>query len=194
MIFYGTNSMHISNDVMRTECPNCGATDCINISFHQWYAHIYWIPFFPTSKEGTMRCAKCGGGHLTKNVADEYNMLLAKQKTPIASFAGLGIVALIAVVAYVTSVWDDNQDAKSVQKPQKGDVYSVKIKEGGYTLYRVINAPKDSIWFQINEYQADKETAIDQLNSKPYGQDTFIMANSNLKSLYDKGEIIEVER
>jgi hypothetical protein len=197
MIFFGTNSMHIANDVMNSACPHCGSNNTVKVSFYQQYAHVYWIPFFPSGKTGAMQCEKCnhgiGDAYLTKNLASEYNTLLAKQKTPISSFSGLGLVGVLAVSGYLMSVWDSNQDAKSILKPQKGDVYSIKLEEGGYTLLRVLDTPKDSILYQMSEYQADKETAIDQLKSKAYSQDTFVMANSKVKSLYDKGAIIDVE-
>ena len=60
MIIFGTKASNIGSfDVPKSKCEYCELESTQRISVFGKYAHIFWIPIFPTSKKAIAECTHC---------------------------------------------------------------------------------------------------------------------------------------
>ncbi len=102
MIIYGTNATKIAKENIQEKCSNCGTQYSLQMCVFQKYAHVYWIPFYPKGKTGATQCLNCN--HVTQKeefsviLAESYEALKSKSKTPLWAFIGLAM--LIAFIVF----------------------------------------------------------------------------------------------
>ncbi|MEO7309166.1 MAG: hypothetical protein ABIX01_02120 [Chitinophagaceae bacterium] len=201
MIFYGTKRKQIGKEFITEKCPNCGAQTSIDMHVFQKYAHVYWLPFFPINKTGVSQCASCKQilevKQMPPSIKAFYDELKAKSKTPIWTFSGLALLAVIIVIAVISGKQNDEKNAKLIAAPIKGDIYEVKTDAGQYTLYLVDEVLGDSIFLRTNNYETNKSSGISDLKRKgmtAYSEDTYAFSKGEIKAKFDKKEIFDVDR
>lgn len=98
MIIYGSKAKEVASETVSDKCQNCGAQDKIELHVFQKYAHIFWIPLFPTGKTGVSQCHHCKQvlklKEMPASLRTSYNTIRAKGKTPAWMFSGLAIIIL----------------------------------------------------------------------------------------------------
>ncbi|HMQ62872.1 MAG TPA: hypothetical protein PKE06_19480 [Flavilitoribacter sp.] len=104
MIVYGTSARKADSfEIQNTVCPSCGQSASQHVTVFSRYAHVYWIPLFPTGKKSVAECANCKRTIEQKQFPDQLKMRfdqrVTKVKTPIVHWLGTGIIGL-AVVAF----------------------------------------------------------------------------------------------
>lgn len=201
MIVYGTRTKQLAKEVLLDKCTNCGTQNSIEFYIFQKYAHVFWIPFFPVGKTAVSQCDHCKQvlklKEMPSSLKATYENLKAQTKTPIWTFSGLALVAILISIGVVTAQRDDAKNAKLILSPQNGDVFEVKTEDNQYTLYKVDNVKEDSVFLRINEYETNKLSGLNDLKrkgDKAYSEETFQVSKSELKEMLSKGEIMDIER
>jgi hypothetical protein len=198
MIVYGSKATLLKSEFISEPCPNCNNNNSIQMSVYQRYAHIFWIPFFPIGKMGVSACSNCRQVLKDKNMPASlklsYQNLKSQTRTPVWNFAGLGIVAVIAVSVMV----NDNQTKKKVSRliltPKPGDVLHVKEKDTSYTLYKLTRVTKDSVYLVLCKYESDQENDLDNLEAKGFDTVENALSRSDFVEMNTNEKILDIDR
>lgn len=130
MIFYGSKATKIGTESLFDKCSNCGTSNSMEMVVYQRYAHIYWIPFFPIGKTVGTYCSHCKQVLPNKEFSDtlkiSFSNLKAASKTPVWTFTGLALAAVLIVWGVSMSKQKDQQNAALIVDPRKGDIYEVR--------------------------------------------------------------------
>jgi len=201
MIIFGSNTKQIAAETSPDQCPNCGAGNSVQLYILQKYAHVFWIPFFPTGKSIVSQCSNCKQALKLKEMPSSMVLssenLKSQSKTPVWTFAGLALVAVIVTLGIINEKKKDEKNANLVLAPQAGDVFEVKTDQNQYTLYKIDDVQGDSVFIRINNYETNKVTGLDDLKRKgenAYSEEVFSITKTDLKRMLDKGEVIDIER
>ncbi len=202
MLIYGTGSKHLKTDIPKgTSCPLCKSEDSILMSVFSRHAHIFWIPLFPIGKTVGSQCQNCqevlDKKNLPSQIKDKYTDLKKGTTIPIWQFAGLFII-LIAVAFFSFTNYQSEQNKLSyLDNPQKGDIYTHRIEEGeyNYTTFKIVEVEKDSIFIILNDYGVNVPSGVEEIDKEEnYSPTVFAMAKENVKLMYQKEEIYDIER
>lgn len=172
MIFFGTNSSTIKTGKLSyVKCPHCENEVTMNYTILGKYAHLYWIPFFPTGKEIILECNHCRSTYnlkqLDQKTKDKFKQELEKYpaKTPVFHFSAAIIIALIAAFAFYMSSKNDDDTIDYGKNPKVGDVYHYEIPEmkGHYSTMKIMKITKDSVFAILNNMEIESKSNIDQI-------------------------------
>ncbi len=198
MIIYGTRSKQVNHESLMEKCPSCGSQNTVDMYIIQRYFHVFWIPFFPIGKVPVSQCSHCKQALKYKEMPASLKLaggnLKGQSKTPYFTFIGVALLAVLITVAVIEGRKTDERNAALIKQPQKGDVYEVRTQEGNYTIYKVDHVSNDTAYLFISQYESNKATALYQLMSKPYMEETFAFTVKELVDMQSKGEIIGVKR
>jgi len=123
--------------------------------------------------------------------------LKSQSKTPLWTFSGLALIVILITVGVVNDRNKDQRNAKLISSPQSGDVLEVKTKENQYTLFKVDNVRGDSIFLRVHNYETNKIDGLSDLRRKgdsAYSEDLYSIDKKDLKKMFEKGEIIDIDR
>ena len=198
MIVYGSKATLLKSEFISEPCPNCNTNNTMQMSIYQRYAHIFWIPFFPIGKIGVSACSNCKQVLKDKNMPASlklsYENLKSQTQPPIWNFAGLGIVAVIAIAVTI----NDNQTKKKVSRlvltPKPGDVLHIKEKDTSYTLYKLTKVTKDSVYLVTCKYQTDQESGLDDLEGKGFDTVENALSRSEFAGMNTDEKILDIDR
>ena len=201
MIVYGTRSKLLAKELVTDKCPNCGTQNSTEIHVYQKWAHVFWIPFFPLGKVVASECGHCKQVLKEKEMTSSMQSVLqdvkSRSKTPIWTFSGLAILAVIIAVGIVNEKKNDAKNAKLIMAPQAGDVFEIKTPESQYTLYKVAAVHGDSVVIRPNNMETNKPSGLSKIKAQGdagYSEETFAVSKTELKSWLDKGQIRDIER
>jgi predicted RNA-binding Zn-ribbon protein involved in translation (DUF1610 family) len=200
MIFYGTGSRTEVNSVLlASKCPKCGSENTTYLSILQKYAHIYWIPIFPTGKATITGCNSCRNVYedyqIPSPMREEVQAISDGIKTPFWAYSALMIIAALIAAGIIYAQIHGADNEKAIAAPQKGDVYDIKLDNGNYTAFHVITVSKDSVVLEMSEFETTQQSGLDKLRDKGYSDSlVYILPKSNLKKMFEKGEIVDVVR
>lgn len=200
MLIYGSKAVHLKSIQPRmTSCPSCGTQGSIVLSVYRKHAHIFWIPIFPIGKKGVSECKHCKNvlksNEMSGAIKNEYVNLKNDAKGPVWQFAGLPILAILAMWIVYISGENKKLGLEYISAPVKGDVYEYIIKSGSYSTLKVINVSNDSVFVSPNEFEINKRSRIYKID-KPenYSELSYGISRNKLKEMYDSGEIFDVNR
>jgi len=200
MVIYGWRSSHIvTHDAKNITCPSCGEKGGIVNIFHGKYFHFFWIPTFSLGKKGTAHCTKCDDTFSSKkmpeNIDRQYREMKSEVRIPLWHFSGIAILALfIAFIAYSSKVEAKNELAY-ITNPLAGDVYEYQEEPENFSTLKVVEVTKDSILYLINNYAFTTKNGIEKIEiDSCYGKDLYIMSRTELKNMFNKGTIYDVNR
>lgn len=201
MIIYGTKTTPIATENIADNCANCQTSNSLLMTVLQKYAHVFFIPFVPVGKTGVTVCAHCKHA-LTKDefngsLASRYDTLKSQAKTPIWTFSGLVLLAILIIFLIVSDRQKKEKVATMIQAPQTGDVYEVKNDTKQYTLYKVQRTSGDTAFVLMHQYETNKLSGLKDLKEKgdaAYNADELPLTKADLQKMMDNGEIIDVER
>ncbi|MEI8075218.1 MAG: hypothetical protein WCH78_10755 [Bacteroidota bacterium] len=119
--------------------------------------------------------------------------------TPKKSFKNW--MSFLSVVIILLAIWyasDQRKQAKQnaifIEAPLVGDVVEVKAKEEKYVLLKVVTVKSDSIFLRANNYQSNSVAGLGPLKDSTYLGDISYLSRVEYKKMFDKGEILEVDR
>jgi hypothetical protein len=200
MLIYGSRAAHLqsyhSQDAI---CDSCNTQGEIVFSVFRRHAHVFWIPMFPIGKTGVAQCQHCKKAYEVKQMSpelrSEYFVIQKESKGPIWQFAGLMLIGVLVVVGHFSSKADKEKELTYIAAPEVGDVYEYKVSPNRYSTMKVVDVSADSVFVSENDYEVNKMTGIykidKDINYSPY---TYGITRSMIKSMYDSGEIYDVNR
>jgi zinc-ribbon family len=201
MIIYGSKTKQLAKEILTDKCPNCGTQNSVELYIFQKYAHVFWIPFFPLGKTVVSQCGHCKQvlklKEMPASLTTASENLKSQTKTPIWTFSGLALVAVLITIVVLNDKKNGEKNAKLILTPQSGDVFEVKTKDNQYTLYKIENIEGDSAFIRISQFETSKLTGLAGLKRKgesAYSADVFAFAKKELTVMFDKGEILDIER
>jgi hypothetical protein len=198
MIIYGWKAKQLAKEPITEKCPHCGSQNTIDMFVIQKYAHIFWIPSFPLQKTGVSQCNHCNQtlelSKMPTYLQAAFHRARATAKTPLWMFTGLAAIVVLIGMAVIDSNKDKEKNAQFVLTPKTGDIYEVKTPNSHYTLMKVIEVQKDSVYVRYNNYESTKATGIYKLKDKAYSEEVYALKKTELKNMFDKGDIFDIER
>lgn len=192
MIFYGTNSSTIKKGQLRNvKCPHCENDVTMSYSVFGKYAHIYWIPFFPTGKVTIVECNNCKATYdlkdLDQKVKDKFKIEQDRNpaKTPLKHFSAFGVIGLITIAVLFYNKKEDDDSLNYAKNPKVGDIYYYEIPEmhGHYTTLKITKITSDSIFCMGNNMEIDSKTDMDKILKDEYYTYPDAYTKKELKSL-----------
>lgn len=201
MLIYGSRATKLKAEPIVYTCKHCQSKNTTTMVLFQKYAHVFWIPFCPIKKLAVTQCEHCKQVLEQKQFDPELKEIFDEQKktvkTPIWTFTGLALL----IVLIVSIAQDEKKEAAEnkvyLEQPQVGDVYTVRTKEGNYTLWKVQEVTKDSVGYWMNNYEVNKISGLHKITGKgdtAYLPITVYMGRNELLPKLDKGEIKDVSR
>ena len=198
MIIYGSRNKELAKEHLVDKCSNCGTQNSIDLLVFQKYAHVFWIPFFPMGKTAVSQCDHCKQVLKLKEMPSPlrtaYENLKAQTKTPIWTFTGLALVAVLVTIGIISDKKNDKKNAQLILSPQTGDIFEIKTKDSQYTLYKVNQVQGDSVFVHASTFEVNKVTGLDDLKKKEFSSDVYGFTKSELKEMLNKGEILDIDR
>jgi hypothetical protein len=202
MIIFGSDRTLLRTEKYFGKCISCGTANSVSFNLYQKYAKLFYvIPLWPISKVGNSQCSHCkqllDSTQFDSNYQIEYEGLKSGAKTPIWSFCGLGLIAVFIIVVIVKDKNNTAEDKLLVSGPKAGDVYEIKLNFQEYTLLKVKDVVGDTVFFNTHQYQTNKMSGLLDLKrkgDKGFSEDDISMRKGDLKSMLEKGEILDIER
>jgi hypothetical protein len=178
MIIFGARSTLRSQEPTDYPCPVCN--DRLELQVWQRYAHVFWIPMFPTRKDVVLSCRAqhwgVADGDIPEDLIDAIESLEERTRQPWYLYIGsIGLVLFICLASlgdnssspsrsasrqsasssFGSSELDDNS-AEYLATPATGDIYIVhnpKAEDGyGYAVVKVLAVSADSVAFSLGQY------------------------------------------
>lgn len=201
MIIYGSKATQIATKNTMDKCQNCGNQNSVQMSVFQKYAHVFWIPLFPMGKIGVTQCSHCKQTLVNKDfqgiLAEMYKTEKINTKTPLWTFSGLIILTIMVVWGGIIGAQDKAKNAQLILAPQKGDIYEIKADDKQYTIYKVDSVVEDAVYLLVNKYETNQRAGLADLKNKgaeAYEEEAIPVDKTTLKSMFDRGEIIDIDR
>lgn len=205
MIIYGTSSKDLGTRKLQgAKCPNCEATE-IHAQAVSRYADVFWIPIFPYSKKLFTVCGNCQQvlekKQMPAQMKDKLEMEKHHFKTPFYLFSGLIIIALLIGFGVYSSNKHDADIAENVKHLATDNVIVFKEKSKEYSFAKVFEVRNDTIIVNYGQYVYEggySAPSESEFNSKKatvtkfYAEDLSFYLQSEIDSLYAKGEIVEI--
>ena len=201
MIVYGSRSKQLAKEITTEKCANCDTHSSIEMYVFQRYAHVFWIPLFPVGKTIATQCNHCKQVLKQKEMSSSlkqvaYN-LKSTAKTPIWMFSGLALLAILITSAVISDNKKKERNALLITAPQSGDVFEVRTEDNQYTLFKVEDVQADTVLVLVNNYQTNKSSGLSEIKSKgekAYSDEIYTIARKDLKDMFDKGKILDINR
>ena len=201
MIFYGTKASTIKNgQIINVDCPHCETNTSMTYSIFGKYAHIYWIPFFPTSKVTVAECNNCKRTFDYKELPQSIQTKLDREKekdtvkTPIWMFSGLFIIAILVAIGYYMSGETDKKEAAYLKNPKVGDVYRFESNKGFYSTMKVESVLKDSVHVFVNDMETNKTSGISDIDKPENYKELYGYSKEEIRKMYKDKEIYAIDR
>lgn len=194
----GHKSIPLKTETVFEKCTCCGSENSVTVTVYQKYVFFFWIPFLPAGKTGISECSVCKQvlqeKAMPENLRATYQRLKSESRIPIWMFSGA--VLLVLLIGYLTLQENKRKEAsaKMIEAPAVGDVLEVKNKDKQYTLTKIIDIKKDSIFLISSNYLSADLTGLASLKDSTYGSEVSYVSKADLKALFDKGEILNVDR
>jgi hypothetical protein len=178
------------------------------------YAHLFWIPFFITSRPLQLVCDNCG------NIADKSTLPVEDLKrikqaffglwNTLPYFAGLVLLLLIAFFSYFSAQEAKQNELAMLERPQVGDVYVADFSKlftdmdmEGYNFgaLKISSLQDDDISFAVakvsykTKYGVKKSLRKRSPESDEYFEDNEILISyEEVKELYNSGAFSAIHR
>ncbi|MFP5438526.1 MAG: hypothetical protein ACLGH8_12110 [Bacteroidia bacterium] len=190
------NKLVLVNEVVKSVCPYCKTYGDIRLYVAQPYVRIFFLPAAPGKKEISATCLTCderfSPALFTENLKQRYESV--KKRAPWWMYSGISICVALLVACIFIIVIMKQQEAKGIQNPQVGDVYTMKVKDKDYSLIKVTKVTGDSVYLVQNQFVMENNNVYGALSEKPYFTDVHTIHKKQLKLWYDDDTIVDVNK
>ena len=201
MIIFGIRGTYLKQQSEAFDCPNCGAVGSVRISFYAKYFHVFWIPFFPTSKTGLSQCSNCKQAlypnEMPANLLSAYKQSSTRAKRPLTHFIGLMLIALFFAFAIFGVVLRKMDEMDYPKNPEVGDVYTMKLNNGQYTYFKIKEIQGENVTFALYDYTASSSYDLGKAQKKykdSYNNGELKVLKSEVKDSIRKSKIYRITR
>lgn len=174
--------------------------DSRDMVLFQKYAHIFWIPIVPTGRTAVAVCSHCKHyleqKEFNEDLQQSYSSL-SQKKVPLWTFSGVFILAGLMFLLRMSGSYFENRKEERFAAPMVGDIYSVKLDDESYTLWKVDKIIADTLFVLSNEYETNYYTGLRGLMKKgdeSYSGEPYPLLKEDLNELRKKGLVLDVER
>lgn len=201
IVLFGSRAGHLKTLRIPEPCRNCKASNSVEFIVYQRFAHIFWIPIFPTRKVFTSQCYNCKDSLIEDEVKASYPHVYQETRkklfVPFWSFTGIALVAglilFISILSYIRTV----KNQFIIQSPERGDIYRYVTKDGEYSLLKVSEIKGDTVYVFTNSYTTKSVRGISRLIDDSYfsfSKESSPKLRSDLIQMFESGEITDIER
>jgi hypothetical protein len=199
MIIYGSKASRLACETYNGKCPSCEEQNTVNFYIDQNYAHVFWIPSFPTGKKVFSECSNCKQvlkkKEFTNLMTESYENVNLRVKTPFWSFSGLVLFAIFLSAIFYMDKLKDEKNAKLILEPRAGDIIELKMDIKEYTLLKIENVIDDSVFVYFNNYETNMPSGLNDLyNEENFSDELYILFKKDLKEMFDEGKVIDIKR
>lgn len=201
MIIFGTRGTFLKQQSEAFDCPNCGAVRSVRISYYAKYFHVFWIPFFPTSKTAISQCNNCKQVLYPKEMPAKlfaaYQENSKGAKRPFTHFIGLILIGLFFAFSIFSVVITKMNQTDYAKDPQVGDVYEMKLNNGEYTFFKIKDIQGDNLTFSLYDYTASSSYDLGKAFKKhkdSYNNGELKVLKSEVKDSIRKSKIYGITR
>ncbi len=107
-ILGGVAKVNLGIDTILNRCPSCEAEKEVDMLVTGNYFHIYYLPFYPKSKEVTLICSSCGLKRIDLPFSDRYVRnyyeIKDKYKYPVYLYLGAAIMTLLVITLIISII------------------------------------------------------------------------------------------
>jgi hypothetical protein len=201
MLIYGQQQRILLKRYIPDTCPHCRQNNTLELSVRRRYFHLFWIPVFPTKKTISTFCGHCKQvlekKEMPSGLLQSCEVYLPEAKTPKWMYSGLVVLAALITWVSIAIADEKRNTGKYRAQPQVGDVYTIDLAEGGYTLYRIARLSGDSVYFEMNDYEAPYESKLERIKVKENGGFNGVIighSKSDVEAMWSSGEIEKIKR
>jgi hypothetical protein len=194
----GHKSISLKKETSTGKCNYCGSENSVTVTVYQKYVHFFRIPFLPAGKTGISECSVCNkvlyAKEMPENLLSIYLRLKSETRIPIWMFTGAIVFGLLFIYLEIQERNQHQQSRQLISAPAIGDVFEVKNSDQQYTLTKIIGIKKDSVFLVSSNYQSKDARALTSLKDSSYSEEVTYISKTELKALFEKGEILKVDR
>jgi hypothetical protein len=134
---------------------------------------------------------------MTDSIRSAYEVARQQLKTPLWTFSGLALVAILVSLLIAMDKRNDEANLRYVEAPEKDDIFKLKTADGSYVLALVERVKSDSVYIRYSDYETKRITGLAALKRKGkniYSAVTFGYHKTELKQMLESGEIVDIDR
>lgn len=199
-IKYKSKERALKSTILNSNCPNCKSTASLQLIVWLKYFTLYWIPFIPLKKRGEIKCTSCKNEFKLGDIVDgkfDYNVLKSKSRVPIWTFTGLFLLLIILFISINGWMRTQEQMKVYINHPQVNDRYAFKVGAADYTLYKLKQVTKDSVYYIKHKEHVNLSKYLksnyDDSDSK-YNPTIFSASKKEIKVWFEEGLIRKIIR
>jgi hypothetical protein len=198
---YSIKSKGIKSELLNNRCSSCKSQFALRLSVWQKYLVLYWIPFIPLKKFGSVKCESCHDDFeivdFPESVGYSYQDLKRKSRTPWWTFSGLFVLfALILLFINFLNLRARNNEAY-LNSPHVNDVYEIKLESREYTLYKVVKVDEKNVYYKAHQYIVERSKHLNSMHDDGeefYQPEIHEISKKELHRLYESGILRRVIR
>jgi hypothetical protein len=108
---YGTKEILIGvHDPYPFQCPNCKEINTVDFAITCEYFHIWYVPMFPTEKDGMATCRNCefrvSSLKLSKRTEHLFKEIKKKYRYPFYTYIGISIILSPFIIAFLLMIFN----------------------------------------------------------------------------------------
>lgn len=198
-MFYGLKTKELGQTRVPGACPSCGTENSVALHVVQKYIHFVFLPIVPIGRSAVTHCEHCQqtltGKQLSPSAKEVFKAALAEFRTPIWTYSGVAIVALLTPLALWQSDRHDKEVIARLNTPKEGDLYEILLGGRSYSFYRVSRVSGDSIYVGLYNYETNKWRGLGSLLRKEDGEfskDLIGYSHADVLAMRKDGMILDV--
>ena len=188
----------IHTDKIHGNCPYCQKDNSLIVEVYLNYWAYKSFSIIPIGKIFKISCNNCFNNisinTLDDNAKRSLSLLKKDVKTPLWSYMWLFILIILVFCSVLFIQYNKNRKAEWINNPMKGDVYEIREAKNTYTLFKVVDVKRDTLYMIVNDFTTDKISGIDDLFTKPYGRDTVLYSKDDILRFMEDGHLFEIHR
>lgn len=192
---YGSYSTEIDSFRPKgTVCPNCDATDQIEIHKVIDVIHFMYAPIIPTRIENIIHCHACGYEFSIKGLNKEskkyWKSFKSKKWTPIWFFSGPIFIVLIFAYSSYSQFKNENEMLERLQSGNQNQIIEYEMENGSFSTMKTIKINDNEVWLFYNNFHIEDYKFIDRITgNQVYSSDTSKVDLQNIKDLINDGKV-----
>ncbi|MEZ7197513.1 hypothetical protein [Pseudodesulfovibrio karagichevae] len=214
LFIYGIRSKeHPAQPIRNVYCKGCGHTNHTARALTR-YAHLFWIPFFITSRPLQLVCDNCG------NITDKRTLPVEDLRrirraffslwNTLPYFTGLALLLLTASFAYLGKQETKQQELAMLERPQVNDVYvadyaklftDVDMEGYDYGAFKITSLSEDGVSFAMAKVSYKTKYAVKKKLRKGFfkpdeyvSDNEILISHEDVKGLYKSGIFSSIHR
>ncbi|BCS88655.1 hypothetical protein [Pseudodesulfovibrio sediminis] len=212
-IIYGIRSKeHPVQYTHNVYCDNCGHTNHTAQAFTK-YAHLFWIPFFITSRPILLTCDNCDHimdkRELSKEDKKRVNQAFFTPLNTLPFFLGVGLLLLAAFLYHLDNQEIRQKELAMLDQPQVNDIYIAdysKLFNGidfeGYNFgaLKITSLQEDGISFAVSitsyrsDYGVERKLREGFPDPDSFVDDEILIPYDDVRKLYNSGTFSGIHR